>query len=471
MSKYKSSDGKPLAFKLWGYFSAFSVLLMILLWVLQTLFLQTFYESNRAHQLADIGKDILRTYTVENYDEFINVVMVEHNVFAYVVDSEGNVLSGNTRFRPPFNRSGNGGHNPRRMQITKNLDNLGKSVLVPQGGNSRRNVATYMSAIPGKDNAYLYLYSPLSRVDTTTMILQRQLIIVMIISLLISFFLAYVLARRLSKPISDITKSAKLLEIGNYQASFVKGDYKEVSDLASVLNSTAVALSKSDELRRDLLANVSHDLRTPLTIIKSYAEMIRDISGKDDTKREAHTNIIIDESNRLSVLVNDILDLSKLEAGEGVYEHEELCLSEAVANTLESFRVFEDDGYCFDVEIEDNIYVTGDYRRLKSVVYNLVLNAVNYTGDDKKVTVTLKKSGNNAIFEVTDTGAGIDEADIPKVWQRYYRSSKTHKRNVVGSGLGLSIVKMILSAHNADFGIRSKVGEGSTFWFKLETDK
>lgn len=470
MAKHQNSDGKPLAFKLWGYFSAFSVFLMILLWFLQTIFLQTFYESNRAHQLTDIGRDVLKTYSTDNYEELVNVVMVEHNVFAYILDGDGKVLAGNTRFHFPFHRIGVNNHVTRKIHIANNLKRLGKTILIPQG-NSNRNVATYLNSIPGKENVYLYLYSPLARVDTTTMVLQEQLIIVMIISLLISFFLAYILSRRLSKPISDITKSAKLLEDGNYRATFFKGDYKEVSELASVLNNTAMALSKSDELRRDLLANVSHDLRTPLTIIKSYAEMIRDISGNDEVKRESHTNIIIDETNRLSALVNDILDLSKLEAGESAFEHGELCLSEAVATTLESFKVFEKEGYTFNVNIEDGVYVNGDYRRLSSVIYNLILNAVNYTGDDKAVEVVLKKSGGNAVFEVTDTGVGIDKDDIPKVWQRYYRSSKTHKRDVVGSGLGLSIVKMILSAHNADFGVDSKVGEGSTFWFKIKLNK
>jgi len=279
------------------------------------------------------------------------------------------------------------------------------------------------------------------------------------------------LSKRLSKPISDITRSAKMLEIGNYGVKFVKGDYREINELASVLNSTAVTLSKSDELRRDLLANVSHDLRTPLTIIKSYAEMIRDISGKDDAKREVHTNIIVDETNRLSMLVNDILDLSKLESGEGVYENERFSLSRVAEASLDGFKAFEEDGYTFEVDIADDLYVMGDYRRIKSVIYNLIINAVNYTGDDKKVIISLKKSGNTALFEVTDTGKGIAEEDIPKVWQRYYRSSNTHKRNVLGSGLGLSIVKMILSAHDADFGVNSKIDEGSTFWFTMKLDK
>lgn len=463
----KKPKDKSLAYKLWGYFSMFSILIMILLWALQIIFLQTFYERNRAHQITNIGKQVFKTYSFDDYEELTNLILVEHNVFAYIVDETGTVLAGNTRFdfrRPKRNPE------PRRIAIDKNIQHLGKAIVLP-GEKIQPQRITYLNELPGKENEYLYLYSPVARVDMTTMVLQELLVAVTLISLFISFLLAYLLSKRLSKPISDITRSAKMLEIGNYGVEFVKGDYREINELASVLNSTADTLSKSDELRRDLLANVSHDLRTPLTIIKSYAEMIRDISGKDDAKREVHTNIIVDETNRLSMLVNDILDLSKLESGEGVYENERFSLSRVAEVTLDGFKAFEEDGYTFEVDIADDLYVMGDYRRIKSVIYNLILNAVNYTGDDKKVIISLKKSGNTALFEVTDTGKGIAEEDIPKVWQRYYRSSNTHKRNVLGSGLGLSIVKMILSAHDADFGVNSKIDEGSMFWFSMKLDK
>ncbi len=152
------------------------------------------------------------------------------------------------------------------------------------------------------------------------------------------------------------------------------------------------------------MANVSHDLRTPLTIIKSYAEMIRDLSGKDDQKRTLHTNVIVDEADRLSMLVNDILDLSKLESG-----------------------------------------VSG------------------------KVYITLENEAGKIRFSVRDTGNGIAQDELPKVWQRYWRASNTHKRASVGTGIGLSIVKTVLAAHNAQYGVDSKIGEGSTFWFCIES--
>lgn len=458
------SGPKPLAYKMWGYFVLFSVLLMILLWILQIIFLQTFYESLKIREVNNLGKEIIKNYTSyasENLDEFVNTVSFERGVWMYIVDEEGFVLSGNNRFARNRNDVNH------RRKINLNFDKTGKA-YVANSDFMRIRAVSYFEKIPGATNEYLYITIPVERVDTTTKVLQDLLIIVMILSLLISFVLAYYFSKRLSRPISEITKSAKILGDGNYKVKFTNGSYKEVNELSSVLNSAAAALSKSDELRRDLMANVSHDLRTPLTIIRSYAEMIRDISGADDTKRTAHANVIVDEANRLSSFVSDILDLSKLEAEESIFDFKKFSLTQAAEVTLESFKTFLDEGYHFFIDIDEGLYVCGDFQKLKSVIYNLVINSINYTGEDKTVYISLKKDGSDAVFSVTDSGEGIPEDEINNVWQRYYRSSSGHKRDKNGSGLGLSIVKMILTEHNCEFGVDSVIGEGSTFWFKIK---
>lgn len=247
---------------------------------------------------------------------------------------------------------------------------------------------------------------------------------------------------------------------------FPQSGVSELNKLGEVLNYAKNELSKNDELRRDLIANVSHDLRTPLTIIKSYAEMIRDLSGNNPEKREVHTNVIIDESDRLSKLVTDILDLSKYEAGAVKLEIEEFDLSTLVRSVSDKFRgMYEEKGYTFEVKIDKELFVHADEAKINQVVFNLIGNAVNYTGEDKKIVIKLAKVGKKIRFSVTDTGSGIAEEEIRRVWDRYYRSSKNMDRR--GSGIGLAIVKNILITHNAEFGIDSKLKEGSTFWFEL----
>ncbi len=452
---------KPLAFKLWGYFAFFSAMLMILLWLFQIIFLGTFYETMKIHQIKNIGENVLENYRSDNIEDFISTQSFRFGVRINVLNPDGTISVGHDRFSNRFAPDAP----PRRIKIDESM--LGRA-FVDDNDFMRMKAVSYLCKIPDSGGMYLYITAPLAPIDATTKVLQNQLVIATGISLLIAFVLAYFISKRLSKPIRDITRSAKILETGDYNVRFNQGDYKEIDELAFTLNNAATALSKTDQLRRDLMANVSHDLRTPLTIIKSYAEMIRDLSGKDDTKRTLHANVIVDEADRLSLLVNDILDLSKMEAGDGGFEYKKFDLSEALDATMAGFAPFADDGYTFKVSSCREAIVWGDFQKIKSVIYNLIINAVNYTGEDKMIYINLSTDAGRALFSVRDTGEGIAKEEIPKVWQRYYRASAGHKRDTVGTGIGLSIVKTVLNAHKAEFGVNSEVGEGSTFWFALD---
>ena len=188
-----------------------------------------------------------------------------------------------------------------------------------------------------------------------------------------------IISTRISKPIIRIKNTALNFSRGNYDVTFEEGTYNEINELSHVLNHTAKELTKNEELRRDLIANVSHDLKTPLTIIKSYAEMIEDISGDNKIKREEHLKVIVDETDRLTLLVDDILDLSKMEAGTVEFEMEKFNLSETVAGVYEKFRVFSEfKNYNFVIDCPDDIIVTGNKKRITQVIYNLVGNALTH---------------------------------------------------------------------------------------------
>lgn len=336
--------------------------------------------------------------------------------------------------------------------------------------NFKMNVISYAAKIHILDNTeyYLYMKSPIMAMDFTTRVLKSQFIIVTFMSFLIASVLAYFMARQFAKPIVKITKGAKLLGNGNYDVNFEGGNYSEINNLADTLNYAAKELKKTDTLRRDLLSNVSHDLKTPLTIIKSYAEMIKDLSGDNPKKRTEHLNVIINEADRLSYLVGDILDLSKMEANITSINKEEVDLSKTVISVLNNFSLLEEnDGYVFETYIDENCVVFADRAKIYQVIYNLINNAVNYTGEDKLVKINVKKKDDKVLFEVIDTGDGIEKDELDKVWDRYYKTGKNHRRGVNGTGIGLSIVKNILILHDAKFGVKSKKGEGSNFWFVL----
>lgn len=315
---------------------------------------------------------------------------------------------------------------------------------------------------------YMYTSTTINEYDFTINILTNQMIIVTGVCLVFSLFISFLIAWQFSKPIRQFTATAKKIGDGDLALKYTGNGYNEFDDLADALNYATSEMVKAEKFRSDFLTNVSHDIRTPLTLIKANAEMIRDISGDKKEKRDRNTQTIINEADRLTLLVEDILDLSKIQAGVAEMQNQTVCLSSVASEVVEQFDVLRDrDGYVFETDICSGIYVSCDSKRLTQVIYNLVGNAINYAGDDKKVIVRVFAEGDTAKVEITDHGKGIPEDQIEKVWERYYRSNQ-NKRNVVGSGIGLSIVKNLLIGFGADYGINSREGEGSTFWFSMK---
>ena len=180
--------------------------------------------------------------------------------------------------------------------------------------------------------------------------------------------------------------------------------------------------------------------------------------------------MIIDEADRLTRLVNDILIVSKLQSDTVAMEMGKVDMCVLTKCVLERFDVYAArDGYSFEFSSSGNGTAYGDYKQLEQVVYNLVDNAVSHAGDDKKVCIEVKGTEQSVRVAVRDFGSGIAPEELDKVWERYYRANQS-KRNVAGSGLGLSIVKGILTAHGAAFGVSSTLGEGTEFWFELRLD-
>ena len=224
-------------------------------------------------------------------------------------------------------------------------------------------------------------------------------------------------------------------------------------------------------MQRDLIANASHDLRTPLTMLKAYAEMIRDLSGDNPVKRNEHLQVIIEETDRLTALVNDILDLSKYENGKMTLERSEFDMEERLNEIVDRYRgLSEVSGYTFTLETDGPAPVCCDAGKIEQVICNLMNNAMNYTGEDKQIFVRLSHEQDGIRIAVRDTGKGMDQETLSRIFDKYYRS-ENYKRAVRGTGLGLSIVKAILRMHDYAFGVDSTVGVGSTFWFLIHGEE
>jgi signal transduction histidine kinase len=317
----------------------------------------------------------------------------------------------------------------------------------------------------------IVIYNYLEPLENTQSVLQNQFLLSTVVLFIVAFLLSAFVVFSISNPIIKISRSAKKLTTGEFNVKPQKADYAEIKTLTENLNRTSREIAKTENLRKDLLANVSHDLKTPLTMIKAYAEMIRDLSGNHPEKREKHVQVIIDEADRLNGLVVDMLDLSKLQSGVAKKNVTFFNFSMHLSEVLERFTYLtQEHKIKFVPEIADNILIKADITKIEQVVYNLVNNAVNHTPENGTVAVKLlKRKGAIGRFEVTDTGSGIAKEEQPYIWERYYKAQKSqfHKRVTVGTGIGLSIVKSVMELHGYSYGVNSILGKGSTFWFEF----
>ncbi len=328
----------------------------------------------------------------------------------------------------------------------------------------------------GDGTSYVvYLDARLTPLNSGVMTLKSQFSCLTLAILLTAAIAGYVFASKISAPLSRINDTAKRMASGDLSLQFPVEGYRETRELAGTLNYAVSEIRRSDKLQRELIANVSHDLRTPLTMISGYAEIMKDIPGENTPE---NLQVIIDEAKHLSELVNDMLDLSRIEAGVKKPEITVFDITSTVNEVLARYSaLMTHDGYDISfVGTPDTINVRADRTMIIQVLYNLINNAVNYTGEDKKVIVTESlhkdEEGREKVrITVKDTGEGIDPGHLHEIWDRYYKVDKDHKRAAKGTGIGLSIVKSILEAHSAVFGVESSRTNGSSFWFELGVEK
>ena len=450
-----------LEFKVWCYLIGFSVIILFFLWFFQVVSLKSYYELSTKKEINKVVKQVKNNYDDIDYEDIFNKLSFNTDTCIELYDGTLRVYSSfscNTK-SIEFSQE-------KRDFILKNYDSQGYEI---EDNSLNNKVLLY--GVKLDSGKYAFVQASLIPVDSTVSILKKQLVIVSVVVCSLSLLVAIFISKKISKPIEEINENAKKLAKGKYDLTFKDNStINEINELNSTLNYTSRELAKTENLRRELLSNVSHDLKTPLTMIKAYAEMVRDLTYKNKKKREQDLNVIINETDRLNLLVNDILDLSKYQSNTIKLEYSEFDIDELIENILKQYIIYEEkDGYEINYKRLGKINVIADRKRIEQVLYNLINNALNYTGSDKKIYIRLidNKETDRVRIEISDTGEGIDKKDIPLIWDRYYKVDKTYSRIQIGSGIGLSIVKNILQLHNVIYGVESTLNVGTTFYFEL----
>ena len=445
------------------YLLSFNVVIILLLWVCQISIFDFYYEKEQIENMDDIVTS-LKNASPDQVSNVLQDIAYQNEVCIAITSTTGIVATYNSNMNGCPLSSSNSQARELMLQFIDSNEDFKSYQFV----NDAKHVSALLYGLRNNDS-YMFIYSNLEDISDFTIIIKRQLMYVCFLGIFIAVIISIFLSTKITDPITEITKKARKLGSGSSDVEFKESGIKEIDELAETLSQAQKEMAKTDELRRDLMANVSHDLKTPLTMIKAYAEMIRDISYKDKDKMNEHLGIIVDETDRLTVLVNDILDLSRMQSNADVLKLEKFDLVAEINSIVKKYQIIKDaEQYTINVEEPETALVKADKKKINQVIYNLVNNAINYTGDDKKVTIRVTKQKKYYLVEIIDTGKGIKEEEIPYIWDKYYKNDKNHKRNVVSTGLGLSIVKQILELHNFEYGVKSVLKKGTTFYFKIK---
>lgn len=489
----RSSQKMSIKWKVVLALFAFTAIIILILWLFQVVFLESIYENIKYRQLETTANSILSTTNKKELDERVErfssryelciliydltdnkIVCTEDNLkmcwtHRFLIQETENSVNFNhnlgERYRQEAVKSGGKAFVINQIQYS---DEFSDKIPLPYDDESKNVMMVLTTNDQNGHEIIIFLNSILKPVSATMETLNSMLLIISILILMIAIFVGLLISHNITKPIINITSGATELAKGNYDLTFKENAYKEIDELSSTLNHASKELAKVDQLKNDLIANISHDLRTPLTLISGYAEMMRDLP---DESTPENLQIIIDEADRMKNLVNDVLDISRIQSGTNQFDMQDFPLTNCIESELTRYNKLRDkDGICITFEYDSMVTVHGDRTGIMQVVYNLVNNAVTHAGADKCVTVTQKVDTKHkkVRISVIDHGEGIDADKLELIWERYYKVDQTHKRAQIGTGLGLSIVKNIVTAHGGTYGVTSTKSVGSTFYFELD---
>lgn len=533
LKKNEKNGGMHIRWKLFISFFFVSMMILLILWSCQVLFISSFYQYVKTGELKNATNEVIANLDSDDSEAIFNRIILQGDINVRIINTSDfqNVYSGGDGVTSATHDIGdfevlrlydlakaNGGevsqyytydrenedflrdihvtfHKSESVNSTQSGENSSEKTdgnTDTETGAARKEIGVqFFTGRPGffRNERYVddFLYAKLATLDdgtelmvisdvqvtpldSTISILKGQLEVTSVLALIFSLIVSFIISRNISRPIVKLNDAALELARGKFDTEFSGKGYREIEELSDTLNYTARELGKANEFQRELLANVSHDLRTPLTMIGGYAEVMRDIPGENTPE---NVQVIIDETKRLTAFVNNILDLSKLQSGFETLKYDAVCITDMLESIrTRYFNLTKNDGYTVEIQADDDAYVRCDEAKISQAFYNLMDNAVNHTGEDKTVVIRQIVTDKKVRIEISDSGEGIAPEELPYIWDRYYRAKKTaHKRAVVGSGIGLSIVKSIFELHKLLYGVESEIGKGTTFWVEFDRVK
>lgn len=439
-------------------------LMLALILFLQTTFLDGTYKNNKIAYLKDTAALIDEGIQNDDILSVLEDISFSNEVCVRVITD----AVGFTTYQEASSCAlGKLSSKQLNKIATTTFDNGGEA-LFDNNSSYLKNVYIYSKLSKVNDeNVLIMLSTSIVPLQSTIDTMYDQFNIIIIVVVIATILLALCLSSLIVKPIKKIEMEATNLPSGKYDHKLIKTDAREIENLNNTLARANEEIIKADVARKELIGNVSHDLRTPLTMIVGYGEMIRDFPEENNAE---NINVIINEAKRLSTLVDDLLDLSKVESGKIEFHNKDIKISDLLGSVYDQFEPYcKANNIELVLDIEDNdVVVSVDENRLKQVLHNFMSNALNYNdAKDTKIIIGEEKVDGAYRIYVYDNGSGVKEEDKDKIWNRYYKVDKEHKRSHIGSGIGLSLCKDILDKMGYKYGVDSVYKEYSKFYFDI----
>ena len=448
-----------ISFKIGLLFSSiFLILLLLLGYISYGLFSQTFidYISQdllvRGDNHAQVLTDNFSPTTVNH------VALMEKNVVTEVVVTDGDKKI--IAHSDPINEG--------ITEFINNTDMIRESKILNKNWTDYWYIAT-ISPIDKGNSGYVYMFYPTDVLNEIVFVIKGLVFLSSIGVILIAVGLIVILSRKMTKPLLRMKEATNKMASGYYKQKLrVKGK-DELAQLAESIQSLGEQLQHYEETRNEFLAGVSHELRTPLTYIKGYTDILAKGIITDEEEMKKYLNIINQETKRVTHLVNDLFELSKIQTGQFILNMELTEISSVLEKVINNLTPFVDKKGLKVIyhKEQKSSYAMADPYRLEQVFFNLIENAIKYT-DEGEVRIKVSKEGEYIKIIIEDTGIGIARKELPKIWDRFYRVEKSRARKTGGSGLGLFLVKEIIQLHEGKIEINSKEGKGTIVTIRLK---
>lgn len=477
-----------------GVFCLLIVGTIVLCWFINNTFLERYYVKNKQDFLMNAYNYMNAasnggTISTEEFDIEFQKICGRYNIRFILLDAQTQTLKTSS--------------NDYEIMSRRLLNNLfgqtgDQSIQTMEEGESYsiqivfddRTKTEYMEMWGVLDNGNLFLFqTPMESIEESVKLANKFLAYVGIFAALISAVTGLWISGRITKPVMELTKISERMINLDFDAKYSGRDRTEIALLGNNINELSYTLEKTiselksannelqkdiekkneiDEMRKEFLSNVTHELKTPIALIQGYAEGLKEGVNDDAESREFYCDVIMDEAVKMNTMVKRLLTLNQLESGNDAVAMERFDIVSLIRNYIQSSEILIKQK-CISVRMEEYepTYVWADEFKTEEVFMNYFSNAINYALNEKIIDVKLHKTENKVRISVFNTGNPIPEDSVEHLWEKFYKVDKARTREYGGSGIGLSIVKAVMESMNQEYGVRN-YDNGVEFWFELE---